>query len=242
MKKDKKNERITLLVSEETKKKWQEFAEKNDFTSISKFIRKAVDFYIVNTLKISLFKNINKISHELKEPLTIINGLSHIILENYSEKMDPNILIRIKEIHEQSKALERKIDEIFLSSEIQTQDYDILIVDDNASTILLLKDFFEIKGFHCKGVNTGQKCLEEIEKNLPKLILIDILLPDIDGFKLGKILKSKISTIPIYFITAIPHTEVMKKLKETGVDGCFLKPFDFNEFNSVLEKLKIKSI
>ncbi len=240
MKKDKKNERITLLVSEETKKKWQKFADKNDFSSISRFIRKAVEFYIGNTLKISLFKNINKVSHELKEPLTIINGLSHILLENYSENIDPNILIRIKEIHDQSKELERKIDEIFIGSETQVQDYDILIVDDNASTILLLKDFFETKGMRCKGVNTAKKCLEEIEKYNSKLILIDILLPDMDGSELGKILKRRSIDTPIYFITAIPHSEVMKKLKETQVDGFILKPFDFSEFDSLLEKLKIK--
>ncbi len=241
LKSEKKNERITLLISEESKNKWQEFADAKEFTSISKLIRNSVDFYIKNSPRISYFEESNKISHMLKEPLTVINGFSHIILQHHADKVSPDVLIRIKEIYEQSKLLERKIDEIFLNTVDKSQKYDVLLVDDDAPTIMVLKDFFDSYGIICYGVRTGKSCLEEIEKAIPKLILLDIMIPDIDGFELCKIIKAKkeFQRVLIYYITAIPHTEVRKKLKETGADGYILKPFDFSVFNPLLEMLEV---
>lgn len=74
--------------------------------------------------------------------------------------------------------------------------------------------------------------MEELNKNVPKLILLDILLADMSGFEICKKLKidDNYKNMPIYYITAIPESEVKKKMEETGADGFFIKPFNFDEF------------
>ncbi len=202
-------------------------------------IRRAVNFYIDSESKISLINNISKLTHDLKQPLTSIKGFSQLILENESDNLTPNILLRIKEIYAQSVFLENKINFIINESKPESQTYDILIVEDDTSTIMVLTDFFSIKGFSAIGVTTGNKGLEELKRITPKIILLDIILPDISGYEVCKKIKSfeKFKNTPIFYITAIPESEVNEKLKETGAKGFFLKPFNFSDLKILNEYL-----
>ncbi|MBY8981873.1 MAG: hypothetical protein KGD57_02930, partial [Candidatus Lokiarchaeota archaeon] len=125
-------------MSEDTKKKWERFVDDNEFTTISMLIRKAVNFYIDSKPKISLINDISKFTHDLKEPLTSIKGFSQLILENESDKLTSNILVRIQEIYTQSIFLENKINFIINEFKPESQTYDILIVEDDSSTIMFL--------------------------------------------------------------------------------------------------------
>ncbi len=226
-------------MSEDTKNKWEKFVDENEFTTISMLIRKAVNFYIDSESKISLINDIPKFTHGLKEPLTSIKGFSQLILENESDKLTPNILLRIKEIYAQSVFLENKINFIINEFKPESQTYDILIVEDDSSTIMVLTDFFDLKGFSTIGVTSGNKGLEELERITPKLILLDIILPDISGYDVCKKIKSleKFKKIPIFYITAIPESEVSEKLEETGAEGFLLKPFNFPDFKILFDYL-----
>ncbi len=202
-------------------------------------IRRAVNFYIDSESKISLINNISKLTHDLKQPLTSIKGFSQLILENESDKLSPNILLRIKEIYAQSVFLENKINFIIDESKPESQMYDILIIEDDAPTLMVLTDFFDIKGISTFGVTTGSKGLEEIQRITPKLILLDIILPDISGYEICKKIKSleRFKNTPIFYITAIPESEVSVKLEETGASGFFLKPFNFSNFKILFDYL-----
>jgi len=226
-------------VSEDTKNKWERFVDENEFTTISMLIRRAVNFYIDSKSKISLINNISKFTHDLKEPLTSIKGFSQLILEHESDKLNPNILLRIKEIYSQSIFLENKINFIINEFKPESQTYDILIVEDDTPTIMVLTDFFDIKGFSTIGVTTGNKGLEELKRITPKLILLDIILPDISGYEVCKKIKSldKFKNTPIFYITAIPESEVREKLRETGAEGYLIKPFNFSDFKILLDYL-----
>jgi len=226
-------------VSEETKNKWEKYVDENEFTTISMLIRRAVNFYIDSESKISLINNISKFTHDLKEPLTSIKGFSQLILEHESDKLNPNILLRIKEIYAQSIFLENKINFIINEFKPESQTYDILIIEDDAPTIMVLTDFFDIKGFSTIGVMTGNKGLEEIKRINPKLILLDIILPDISGYEVCKKIKSldKFKNTPVFYITAIPESEVSEKLRETGAEGFLLKPFNFSDFKILFDYL-----
>jgi len=228
---------IGILVSDETKFNWQKFADNNNFPTISKLIRKAVNFYIDFQSSKRTLRDISKISHDLKEPLTSIQGFSQLIIENYSDDVKPGILLKIKEIYSQSLFLENKIDEILNDIKPEISQYDILIIEDDPPTITVLTDFFESKGLTCMGVATGNKGLEELNRTIPKIILLDIILPDINGFEICKKIKSedKLKNIPIFYITAIPETDVRKNLKETGAEGFFLKPFKFHKFKVLFD-------
>jgi CheY-like chemotaxis protein len=182
---------------------------------------------------------ISNISHALKEPLTTIKGFSQLLLENYKEELSDVTLSTIKNIFDQSLLLENRIMESLDEIKSQGSEYDILLIEDDLPTIRLITSFFEGKGHICKGVISGQRGIDELKRSTPKLILLDIILPDYNGYDLCKIIKSneKYKEIPIHFLTAIPRTEVEKKLKDTKADGYILKPFDLMDFEVILEYL-----
>lgn len=233
-------ERIGVLVPKSMKNKWQDFADNHDITTVSRLIRNAVNFFIDSNQKISYIENLSKLSHDLKEPLTAIKGFSQLIIENDSSKLEPQILLRIKEIYSQSLFLENKINEILDDIEPEESSYDILLIEDDKSTVMVLSDYFRIKGFSSLGVSTGARGLEELNRHIPKVVLLDIILPDIKGYEVCQKIREieKLGDVPVYFITAIPETEVKKKLEETGANGFFLKPFDFSKFQELVDKLE----
>ena len=243
---DRDKERISLYISEEAKEEWQEFIKKNNYSTISKLIRESVNHFIENKnnlynnsiLKLDL-ESLSNISHALKEPLTTIKGFSQLLLENHKTQLSPEVKSKIENIFEQSVLLENKIKNILDDIRVDTSLYDLLLIEDDVPTIRLLTNFFENKGFKCKGVISGNKAIEELKHNKPKLILLDVILPDLSGYDLCKMIHTdkKTKNIPVYLLTAIPGSEVEKKIKETLADGYILKPFDFNDFNPVFKLL-----
>ncbi len=245
---DRDKERISLYISDDTKKKWQDFKDKHDYSTISKLIRESVNRFIdksSGTVGNSLLKmdpqTVTKISHALKEPLTTIKGFSQLLLENYKEDLNDEVLSTIKNIFDQSILLENKIVNILDDIKVEATDYDVLLIEDDLPTIRLIKSFFESRGVICKGAISGTKGYEELKNSHPKLILLDIILPDVSGYDLCKRIKEEDENkdIPLYFLTAIPESEVEKKLEETGADGYILKPFDFSDFEIVFKSLQI---
>jgi len=236
---DKDKERIGILVSEEAKTRWQDFAVNNNITTISKLIRMAVDFYIDYTLKTPSERDYAQLSYDLKESLTSIKGFSQLIIEKFSNTLDPEILLRIKEIYSQSLLLENNIKIIQNDKETENNIYDILIIEDDAPTIMVLTDFFELKGYTCRGALSGSKGLEELNRSTPKLIILDVILNDISGYEICNKIKSneKLKEIPVFYITAIPESEVVERLKDTGANGFFLKPFNFSQFEILFDYL-----
>lgn len=241
-------QRISLYVSEDTKAKWLDYTKNDGSLTISKLIREAVDTFIVSQEHLKGTKlgklnpeTISSISHTLKEPLTSIKGYSQLLLENYREKLNEQVLDTVKNIFEQSVLLEKKIINILDNIKVKPE-YDVLLIEDDLSTIRLIKSYFESKGIKCKGVVSGSKGLEELGNAIPKLILLDIILPDLSGYDICKTIKSdkEYKNIPVYFLTAIAGSEVEKNLEETNADGYILKPFNFSDFEIIFDILKGK--
>ena len=230
---------IGFNVTDETKKQWQEFANENKISTISKLIRESVDFYINTKPKLQFLDKIDKITHGFKESLTSIKGYSQFLIEEYKEELSWDILTKIKNIFDESIKLEEKISEVTEQFEIESLKFDILIVDDDDSTINLLRDYFENKDYSCKVVTRGNDALKVLTKNIPKLILLDIFLPDITGYEVCQRIRAheKLKKIPLFYITAVPEGEVSEKVKETGADGYFLKPFDITSFTELFDYL-----
>ena len=175
----------------------------------------------------------------MKGPLTAIKGFSHLLIENYKDQLDWDVLTKIKEVFDQSLNLEEIIKNALDNYKSEKIEYDILIVDDDFSTNKVLIDFFQLKGYSCKDVISGAQTLEELETYKPKIILLDILLPDVNGYEICKKIKSddRHKDVIIFLITAVPANEVKAKLKESMADGYFLKPFNFLEFEQLFEYL-----
>jgi len=243
---DRDKERISLYVSENTKDDWQNFIEQNNISTLSKLIRESVKKFVANhDNKNGRFSKINsetlsKISHALKEPLTTIKGYAQLILDNYQEELSEQTITTIRNIFDQSILLENKIIKFLDNIQVPNHQYDILLIEDNLATIRLITSYLESKGYICKGVVSGKRGLEEIENSHPKLILLDIILPDINGYDICKQIKSKkkYRDIPVYFLTAMPGSEVEKNIKDTQADGYILKPFNLSDFNKLFVHLE----
>jgi len=240
-------ERISLYVSDEAKSDWQEFIKENEISSLSDLIREAVsnfieDSKIANGELSKLNPNtISNISHALKEPLTSIKGYSQLILESeeYKNRLTDQVQDTIRNIFEQSNLLENIIINFLDNIKVHSSNYDILLIEDDLATIRLITSYFESKKFMCKGVVSGTKGLEELGRGSPKVILLDIILPDLSGYDICKTIKSdkEYKKIPVYFLTAISGSEVEKHLKDTKADGYILKPFNFADFEVIFDIL-----
>jgi CheY-like chemotaxis protein len=245
---DREKERISLYVSDDTKEEWGEFIKthKDKYNTISKLIRESVKYFIqqkeglVND-DLSTLDNqtLTKVSHALKEPLTSIKGFSQLLIENYKNEMEEEVFNTIQNIFNQSLLLEKKIINILDNIKTETKQYDILLIEDDLATIRLLTSYFESKGYTCKGVVSGTKGLEELANNPPKLVLLDIILPDYSGYNICKQIKSNkdLRNIAVYLLTAIPGSEVEKNLEDSNADGYILKPFDFSDFEVIFQYL-----
>lgn len=238
-------ERISLYVSKDVKEEWQTFAKNNDFSTLSKLIREALKFYIQ-----CRGLNIPSLSHGLKEPLTSIKGYLQLILETSGDSLDDNVVSTLRNVLNQCSILENKIvdyldkfepekEEVEVGDEIE---YDLLLIEDDVETVNLLTSYFDSIGISCKGILSGFKGLKELKRYIPKLVLLDIILPDINGYEILKRMKAddKLKGIPVYFLTAIPSVEVEKKAQELGAAGSILKPFNLTDFDIISKYLKKK--
>jgi len=126
--------------------------------------------------------------------------------------------------------------------EPESSQYDILLIEDDLATIRLLTSYFESEGVTCKGVISGTKGLEELVKNSPKIVILDIILPDYSGYDICKKIKSiqKLKNIPVFLFPSIGlKNGVEKHLAETKADWYIFKPFKFSDFDGILDLLKL---
>ncbi len=118
-----------------------------------------------------------------------------------------------------------------LESRINRSDYKILIVDDVVSNVLLLKILLTNEKFQVCTANCGNACIEQARKEHPDLILLDVMMPDINGFDTVVILKKDPETadIPIIFLTALNTPADLVKGFQVGANDFLTKPFNKEE-------------
>lgn len=107
----------------------------------------------------------------------------------------------------------------------------ILIVDDIPANLKVLGEILKSEGFRVRPVPSGKLALQVIEKEKPDLIILDIMMPEMDGYEVCRRIKAnqEFSEIPIIFISALNETgDVVKALKAGGVDYV-TKPFQSEE-------------
>ena len=116
-------------------------------------------------------------------------------------------------------------------SQINRSDYKILIVDDVVSNVLLLKILLTNEKFQVCTANCGNMCIEQAKKEKPDLILLDVMMPDINGFDTAVILKKDPETqdIPIIFLTALNNPSDLVHGFQVGANDFLTKPFNKEE-------------
>ncbi len=118
-----------------------------------------------------------------------------------------------------------------LESKINRSDYKILIVDDVMSNVLLLKILLTNEKFQVCTANCGQACIDQARKEHPDLILLDVMMPDINGFDTAVIMKKddELKDIPIIFLTALNTPQDLVKGFQVGANDFLTKPFNKEE-------------
>ena len=118
-----------------------------------------------------------------------------------------------------------------MNMEINPSEYKILIVDDVMSNVLLLKVLLTNEKFAIATASNGRQALEQVEKENPDLVLLDVMMPDMSGFEVAQHLKSNPNTadIPIIFLTALNSTADIVKGFQVGANDFISKPFNKEE-------------
>lgn len=120
--------------------------------------------------------------------------------------------------------------EIF-ESKINKSDYKVLVVDDVVSNVLLLKVLLTNEKYQVLTVNNGAGCIEIAKSDHPDLILLDVMMPDMDGFETAVALKKDPDTsdIPIVFLTAYNNPSYLVRGFQVGANDFLFKPFNKEE-------------
>jgi DNA-binding response OmpR family regulator len=119
---------------------------------------------------------------------------------------------------------------------MNTSEYKILLVEDDEALRFIVKDNLEQHNYAVEVAENGEIALELFDKNNFDLILLDVMLPKIDGFQVAKIIRKTNEQIPIIFLTARSMTEDRIIGLTLGGDDYIPKPFSMEE---LLLKIRI---
>jgi len=106
----------------------------------------------------------------------------------------------------------------------------ILVVDDAPDNVLLVQSILEEEGYHIEVAEEGESAIEKVMANPPQLILLDVMMPGMDGFEVTERIRQEedLPFIPILLITAYDQPSVVKGL-DSGADDFIRKPVELEE-------------
>ena len=110
----------------------------------------------------------------------------------------------------------------------------ILVVDDTAANLQLLTGMLKGRGYRVRPVSSGEMALRAVETHAPDLILLDISMPDMDGYEVCRRIKANEHwrDIPVLFISALSDTEDKVRAFQAGGVDYVGKPFQFEEVDA----------
>jgi DNA-binding response OmpR family regulator len=115
----------------------------------------------------------------------------------------------------------------------------ILIVDDEPANVDMLSQELEEEGYNLLSAHDGEEALIQVQEHQPDLILLDVMMPKVDGFTVCRILKGSGKTIlvPVILLTALHTHEDRVRGIEAGADDFISKPFDPDELLAKVRSL-----
>jgi two-component system KDP operon response regulator KdpE len=116
-------------------------------------------------------------------------------------------------------------------SQEQFQDKLILVVDDEKRMVRFIRLNLEQDGFRVISAYNGTEALDQVRRNLPNMILLDVMMPDIDGFEVLRRIR-EVSSVPVIMLTAKGEEDDRVRGLELGADDYVSKPFSPRELVS----------
>ena len=105
----------------------------------------------------------------------------------------------------------------------------VLVVDDEPNITDLVATALRYEGFEVETASTGRAALDEVQAARPDLLVLDVMLPDIDGFEIARRIRQDGRRVPILFLTAKDATEDKVRGLTLGGDDYVTKPFSLEE-------------
>ena len=210
-------------------------------------------------LEIFKYELMGMISHAIRTPLTVVKESLSLMLDEIPGKLNPKQKELLSTGKKNTDELIQSIEEIFQKSwnelvesarnnfpsepiprkERLAPKKRILVVEDQAVIVGMLKMRLEANNYEVITAGDGQEGLEKAHKENPNLIILDIMLPKMNGYKVCQLLKAdpKYSKIPIIISSGRTPQEVGKMGKEVGVDAYISKPFEAEVLLSKIKEL-----
>jgi DNA-binding response OmpR family regulator len=110
-----------------------------------------------------------------------------------------------------------------MNSQYQKIDPTILVIDNDPSTAAVFKKLLETKGYNVLTTNSSKESLEIVGRVMLDLIILDLLMPELDGWELCRTIREMTRT-PILIISAIESSEIITKTLNLGADDYLVKP------------------
>ena len=120
------------------------------------------------------------------------------------------------------------------------QDKKILVVEDDPYTSELISNVLATRGFNVVSVGTGEEAIEYTKSHLPDLIVLDLLLPQIDGWEVCSVMRrpgAKTAKIPILVTSVLSRFDSILSDKEMKSISFSNKPFESSEFVAEVERI-----
>ena len=114
----------------------------------------------------------------------------------------------------------------------------VLVVDDEQDILMVVESRLRANGYDVVTASDGIEALEKVAENIPALIVLDVVMPRADGFKVLESLKEKPATasIPVVMLTARGEAKHIAKAQEMEVSDYLTKPFKDEDLVSMVEK------
>jgi two-component system OmpR family response regulator len=119
---------------------------------------------------------------------------------------------------------------------------DVLVVEDDPQINEMVGAYAQLAGFEYRRALNGSDALAEVSRRAPRVIILDVMLPDLDGFEVCRRIKQQSAgaadgeRVPIIFLTAMDSDAARRKGMECGADEYLTKPFDPDHLIASLER------
>jgi CheY-like chemotaxis protein len=116
----------------------------------------------------------------------------------------------------------------------------IVAVDDDEDYIYIIKTVLEREGYEVEGLTCGRECLRRVRELKPDLLILDVIMPDMDGWEVCRKIKESPSTssIPVLILSIRSDgRDVERSLKYARADSHLAKPIEFKELTRTVKEL-----
>ena len=117
----------------------------------------------------------------------------------------------------------------------------VLIVEDNAALLRGLKDNFQAQGYQVRTASDGAKGMEDFLRDPPDLVLLDLMLPKVNGYEICRQARSRQLATPILMLSAKCQEDDIVRGFELGADDYLTKPFGIRELMARARRLSRRS-